>query len=586
VSPPVSRMAGSWALAGAALLGALALGGGFLVEISGLAGQARALRLGVLAEGSALRARLEPTAFFPPSSASLELGPVRGESGLTLDRAALSFSGRTVWSVPPGPLPGLDRPASGTEEVRRDGGAWVYLYAVPDGRTLTAVFHAPGYEQARRQILAMAALQAGAGLALAVLALLLLLRLSRGPREEEPAAAALRNAAGPSEGGQSVPAVAALFQQSLKELRQRAQDLEELHRKERLRAEDVESMVEALCANLEAGYLRIDQRGLVSGVNPAARGLLGLKDLPRIGGEARQLLSGQPGIIRALEEAQASRNLVLLDEVPGAGGLLLQVVAIPLFNLLSQPRGLLLLLRDLTGVYRMRQTLREREALSRLGEVAAGVAHEVRNALNTFSARLRLLRQDVPQLADNPHFQALADESAGLERAMQDLLFFARPLPLEKGPLPLRPFLLATVAGLSPALADIETEVVCDEGIALSGDSEALGRALGNLLRNAAEVLGREAGGRGRVRVSASRLEEWVHIDVEDDGPGVSEGLQSQLFSPFFTQKPGGTGLGLAIARKVAREHGGDLVYFPSQLGGAGFRLRLPSDPRGGSTSA
>lgn len=586
MSAPAPSKGGSWALAAVALLGALALGGGALLQLSGLGRLERTFRLKVLAAGSDLRAQLEPTAFLSPSRESLGVGPSRDESGLSLDRVALSFSGKLLWSVPPGPLPDLDRPPSGVEKVEREGGAWVYLYALPDGRTLAAFFHAPGDEESRRRTVAVAALQALAGLALAVLAVLLLLRLLGGASESRPGAEGGAEAVGSMGGGQTVPAVAALFQQSLKELRQRAQDLEELHRRERLRAQDVEALVEALCANLEAGYLRIDPQGRVSGVNSAARSLLGLREVPRLGGEAHLLLHGQPEVLRALEEAKASRTLVLLDEVPGAEGVLLQVAAIPLFNLLNQPQGLLLLLRDLTGVYRMRHTLREREALSRLGEVAAGVAHEVRNALNTFSARLRLLRQDLPELEGNPHFRALTEESAGLEGVMQDLLFYARPLPLEKDPLALRAFLQATVDGLRTALGAIRTEVACEETLRLWGDPEALGRALGNLLRNAAEALEREAEGRGRIRISASRQEEWVQIDVEDDGPGVREDLQPQLFSPFFTQKPGGTGLGLAIARKVAREHGGDLVYFASPLGGAGFRLRLPGEPGGGPPPA
>ena len=64
---------------------------------------------------------------------------------------------------------------------------------------------------------------------------------------------------------------------------------------------------------------------------------------------------------------------------------------------------------------------------------------------------------------------------------------------------------------------------------------------------------------------------------MEDSGPGLPEGAREHLFTPFFSQKPGGTGLGLAIARKVAREHGGDLVYFASELGGAGFELTTPA---------
>jgi len=381
----------------------------------------------------------------------------------------------------------------------------------------------------------------------------------------------------PGHGGPSTQAVVELFQQTLKELRKRTEELEEMHKRERGRAEDVERMAEALCTNLEAGYLRFGEDGRLAGVNAAARTLLGLQEFPRLGDDATGLLQGREGVARLLEEVRASRALSLRDEVPGASGVLLQVVGTPLFNLLHQLKGYLLILRDQTTVYQMRRTLREREALSRLGEVAAGVAHEVRNALSTFSARLGLLGQDVPELASNPSFLALAEESRNLETVMQDLLFFARPLPAERE--------VVDLAGLLQE--EREFVAVRDEDLVLvlnavpariHGDSEALARAVRNLIRNAVEALAATPSNRQELRLSCDLENEWARLRVEDSGAGLSGEAREHLFTPFFSQKPGGTGLGLAIARKVAREHGGDLLYFPSDLGGAGFELRLPRE--------
>jgi signal transduction histidine kinase len=378
--------------------------------------------------------------------------------------------------------------------------------------------------------------------------------------------------------GPSPQAVVTLFQQTLKELRGRTEQLEELHRRERSRAEDVERMAEALCANLEAGYLRFGEDGRLAGVNAAARALLGLQEVPRLGDAADQLLRGRADVAAVLDEVRASRALALREEVPGAPGVLLQVVGIPLFNLLNQLKGYLLILRDQSSLYQMRRTLREREALSRLGEVAAGVSHEVRNALSTISTRLRLLGQDVPGLSENPSFIALAEESRGLEQVMQNLLFFSRPLPAEREEMDLAELLREEGAwiqthaeGVDLSVDDLPTPVV--------GDREALARALRNLTRNALEAMAGVPEGSRRLRLAARAEEGTAKLRVEDSGPGLSEEARDQLFTPFFSQKPGGTGLGLAIARKVAREHGGDLVYFASELGGAGFELTTPARP-------
>jgi len=120
--------------------------------------------------------------------------------------------------------------------------------------------------------------------------------------------------------------------------------------------------------------------------------------------------------------------------------------------------------------------------------------------------------------------------------------------------------------------------------VRVQGDPEALARALRNLLRNAMEALASAPAGRRKLRLSCSRENAWARLRVEDSGAGLSPEALERLFTPFFSQKPGGTGLGLAIARKVAREHGGDLIYFPSDLGGAGFEVRLPLEPTGATS--
>ncbi|OYW03702.1 MAG: hypothetical protein B7X11_03275, partial [Acidobacteria bacterium 37-65-4] len=271
------------------------------------------------------------------------------------------------------------------------------------------------------------------------------------------------------------------------------------------------------------------------------------------------------------------RSLTLREEVPGAPGLLFQVVGIPLFNLLHQLRGYLLIMKDQTSLYQMRRTIREREALSRLGEVAAGVAHEVRNSLSTFTAHIKLLAQDRPEMAGQVHYQGLLEEIRGLETVVQNLLFFARPLPLVTEMIPLEPLLEEEAQALRQQFPDLQVQVSAGDGDSVRADREALARAIRNLTRNAAEAHLQSGRGNGRVRLSCGLEPEGATIRVEDDGPGLSPEAAQELFVPFASQKPGGTGLGLAIARKIVREHGGELSPFASPLGGAGFRIRLPS---------
>lgn len=562
-----------WPLFGVGGLFAILVGLHLLSLVQGMAQRRQWAEDQVLMHGRTIRQGLEASGFRQPADV-FSNSKLPRDSEAVLRQVVLLLGERCLWTVPPVPTPpkGIHPPPASTDAVDRREGLWVYAYGVPDGRTLLILFEMPSALRQNSRMALMALFETSLLLAL-LLTLGLVVRAGLRP------SGGGSSGPNPDGGGEtSTQAVVTLFQQTVQELRKRTEELEAMHLRERGRAEDVERMAEALCANLEAGYLRFGEDGRLTGVNAAARALLGLQEFPRLGDEATGLLQGREGVARLLGEVRASRALALRDEVPGAPGILLQVVAIPLFNLLHQLKGFLVILRDQTSVYQMRRTLRDREALSRLGEVAAGVAHEVRNALSTISARLRLLGQDVPGLSSNSSFQALAEESKNLEAVMQNLLFFARPLPAEREGVDLagllgeeRDALLAQGEGVEVSMEAAPARV--------QGDSEALARALRNLLRNAVEALALVPSGHRTLRLSCAREEAWARLSVEDSGPGLSPEALERLFTPFFSQKPGGTGLGLAIARKVAREHGGDLVYFPSDLGGAGFELRLPPEP-------
>ncbi len=557
-------------------LGVILLGWHLLSLAQGMAQQRQWAEDQVFARGRALRQRLEASGFSASTGDLLDRGALQGP-GAIVNQVALILGEHCLWSVPPGSAPSREVgiPPASMDAVERLEGRWIYSYGLPDGRVLQASCAVPAYLRQSSRV-ALLALSEGSLLVALLLLMGLVARKGLRPPGAGVTSEGTMEGSSSGRGGPSTQAVVELFQQTLKELRKRTEQLEEMHRRERDRAEDVERMAEALCANLEAGYLMFGEDGRLTGVNAAARTLLGLQEFPRLGDEAAALLHGREGVARLLEEVRSSRALSLRDEIPGASGVLLQVVGIPLFNLLHQFKGYLLILRDQTGVYQMRRTLREREALSRLGEVAAGVAHEVRNALSTFSARLRLLGQDVPALASNPSFLALAEESRNLETVMQDLLFFARPLPADREVVDLADLIQEERDSVVAMGQEGPAVVLNTVGARVHGDPEALARALRNLIRNAVEAVASAPSGGQELRLSCDLKDEWALLRVEDSGPGLSDEALGNLFTPFFSQKPGGTGLGLAIARKVAREHGGDLVYFPSDLGGAGFELRLP----------
>ena len=233
---------------------------------------------------------------------------------------------------------------------------------------------------------------------------------------------------------------------------------------------------------------------------------------------------------------------------------------------------------DVTAEQQMlRRTLRA-ERLAAVGTMAAGLAHEVRNPLNSATLQLQVLRRrlskgDVRPESLDPVAGLIEDEIRRLERLVEDFLSFARPRPLDLQPTGLAELCQgvltfaeheAAAAGVSLTL-DVEPDVP-----AIQADAARLRQVLQNLVRNALEAM--PSGGRLAVRVR--RAEGAVEIDVADTGAGFAD--EAPVFDAFFTTKSKGTGLGLSIVHGIVTDHGGT-VRVRSQPGDTCFTVSLPA---------
>jgi signal transduction histidine kinase len=215
-----------------------------------------------------------------------------------------------------------------------------------------------------------------------------------------------------------------------------------------------------------------------------------------------------------------------------------------------------------------------RESLARMGEMAAVVAHEVRNPLAGIKGVLQVVGQRLPaESGDRRALQQATLRLDSLQALTEELLLFARPRAPELAPLALLSLARETAELLrsDAGLAGLSVELRGDAG-ELRGDPQQLRTVVLNLLRNAAEA----GGPRGRVVVDVRDRGEDVELRVEDAGPGVPEAHREKVFEPFFTTRARGTGLGLAIVRGVVEAHGGEVAVGSAPGGGASFRVRLP----------
>lgn len=216
-----------------------------------------------------------------------------------------------------------------------------------------------------------------------------------------------------------------------------------------------------------------------------------------------------------------------------------------------------------------------RERLAALGELAAVVAHEVRNPLAVLFNAISGLRKAPPRSPDGERLLAIAQEEAErLREIVSDLIDFARPRSLHFAPTDLGETVRAAVhaACEERAMTDDQVALSSSDGIAtFECDEKLVRQAVINLVTNALQADGRK----GPVRISVDATDAGAAIVVADDGCGVDASLRERIFMPFFTTRATGTGLGLAVVQRCAEAHGGTVRVDDSVPSGARFTLSL-----------
>lgn len=294
-------------------------------------------------------------------------------------------------------------------------------------------------------------------------------------------------------------------------------------------------------------------------------------------------------LVRALSEERGFTNVeISLATTPRR---VLSVSASPIRNLKGEILGAVETFRDLTEIKALEERAARQDRLAELGEMAAGVAHEIRNPLGGIELYASSLKRRLaPDSKEAEIAGRIGEAAVALNRIVTDMLNFTRQRELQRKPTD--PERVLRTAWDMAARERAHKEIIADWDVQTGGrkvplDADQLAQAALNVILNASQFM-QDGGhleicarfsadpGDGGAIAAANQAAEYLHLEFTDDGPGISDENLGKLFNPFFTTRKDGTGLGLAIVHKIISDHGGSITVANRPPRGACFQFHLP----------
>lgn len=365
------------------------------------------------------------------------------------------------------------------------------------------------------------------------------------------------------------------FHELVAKLKEKEKELERLRLKAEDKASAMEGYNESILQSVPSGVIGIDSSGAVVKANEAAG---------RILEQSPEELTGRPMSDIIVIPAYPSDGTIKAGEtayrtVSGKDKWLGYSIS-PLRDAKDgDPIGGLMVITDMTELRAYQSQAELRRRLESLGEVSAGIAHELRNPLGVIAGYMKLIaKRAEPQI--QPQVEAVLREVMLMDSIIGDFLSFARPRKLDLSELDLGALIReCTDSALGGRTEDLELNLdLPHSGPFIRADETMLRQAFRNLIQNAVESLGPEP---RRIAISAMGAEGgMVEVMISDTGCGMTEEIGDKIFLPFFTTKEKGTGLGLAIAHGAITLHGGTVEIRPGDPSGGRhgtvFVIRLP----------
>ena len=359
------------------------------------------------------------------------------------------------------------------------------------------------------------------------------------------------------------------FHELVAKLKEKEKELEILKKLAEQRAEDVESYNKNILQSVPSGVISFDRELKIESINSPAEKILELKAESIIGKDYLEVLG--KAISNILKEGKSVERGEIQCQTSNGRWIWLGLTFSPLRDSEGKDIGHILVFTDLTELKALESQAELRERLSSLGEMSAGIAHEIRNPLGVIAGYTKLLSKKV-DAALLPTVEAISKEVEVMDRIISDFLSFAKPVDLTISKVNLNDVIQSCIASIAGNISNIEVSMDIDKSLFISGDEILLRQSFTNLIQNSVEAM-RDG---GKLSFGYKDTGDYMEITVSDTGHGMSDGIKDKIFLPFYTTKEKGTGLGLAIVHKIIVSHGGTILVDSTEAGTT-FKLRLPA---------
>jgi two-component system sensor histidine kinase PilS (NtrC family) len=358
------------------------------------------------------------------------------------------------------------------------------------------------------------------------------------------------------------------FHELVSKLKDKERELEVLRQKAEDRAITIEGYNENILQSVPSGVMSFDEGMRIMKVNLAAEKILEVKGEMIVGRYHTDVLN------KPITDLLNDRKVIERGEIsyitPSGKKIWLGLTLSPLKDSAGRTIGQILIFTDLTQLKAFESQMELRARLSSLGELSAGIAHELRNPLGVIAGYTKLLSKKLDSSL-TPTVDAISREIIVMDRIISDFLSFAKPAELNISDIDLKTIIENCVTAVTGERGNINLNLDIKGLPIIKGDEVFLRQAFTNLIQNAVEAMPQG----GELTINVSSKGDFLDVVISDTGHGIAENIMDKIFLPFFTTKENGTGLGLAIVHKIVVSHGGN-IFVDSSDKGTIFRIRFP----------